>query len=52
VRQVVLPLLPGLEEEVDGSGHHEQEAVGDDIAGWKITQVTYVYEKAPEAGSR
>jgi hypothetical protein len=32
VGHVLLPLLPGLEEEVDGAGDHEQEAVGDDVA--------------------
>ena len=38
---VLLPLLPGLEEEVDGAGDDEQEAVGDDVAAWKVIELNH-----------
>ena len=34
VRQIRFPLLPRLEEEVDGSGDDKEEAIGDDVASW------------------
>jgi hypothetical protein len=46
VVEVVLPLLPGLEEEVDGAGHDEQEAVGHDIASCNYGTGIYIHTYA------